>query len=412
MMHPPLSLPSLAPLRARLLNALVSRALPREFVVDSATASAARCRVDLNDAAAMESPAPFSPAAALFFLTGDSAWKLEFSSLEPLALRPELAAWRASGITRGVTAGEEAAQVGKNDFSSLPEPLRLAVLERLFWPVLNSLARWIGCEEKFGSAPESAPVWAQALPLMLTLPGGKRVYLRLFWADEGAARFLLERLEALPLRVVPDAAALPDAALPCLIEIGRMCLSPEEAASLASGDILLPERWTPEAPRLLLPGGPALACRLENGVLSVLGPDATLPPPCGQSSDSSEVSMNDPVSEYAEVSAKAAGGTPVLDRDAIAALELPVTFELAGLSLRVEEVAAIAPGYTFALGGDVSSVPVFLRIGGRVAARGRLVDVGGMPGVQITGMTVAGDENRDSFAHGESRTTENPAEGK
>ena len=43
---------------------------------------------------------------------------------------------------------------------------------------------------------------------------------------------------------------------------------------------------------------------------------------------------------------------------------------------------------------------------------GRLVDVGGMPGVQITGMTVAGDENRDSFAHGESRTTENPAEGK
>lgn len=413
MMHPPPSLPSLPPLRARLLNALVSRALPREFVVDSAAASAARCRLDLHDTAALESPVPFSPAATLFFLTGDSAWKLEFSSLEPLALRPELAAWRASGITGGVAAKEETAQAGKNDFFGLPEPLRLAVLERLFWPALNSLARWLGCEAKFGSVPGSAPVWAQALPLTLTLPGGERVYLRLFWADEGAARFVLERLEALPLRGVPDAAgALPDAALACLIEIGRMSLSPKEAASLAPGDILLPERWTPEAPRLLLPGGAALACRLENGVLSVLGPDATLPPPCGQSSDSSEVSMTEPVSEYAEVSEKAAEPTPVLDRDAIAALELPVTFELAGLSLRVEEVAAIAPGYTFALGGDVSSVPVFLRIGGRVAARGRLVDVGGMPGVQITGMTVGGDENRDSLAHGESRTTENPAEGK
>ena len=121
--------------------------------------------------------------------------------------------------------------------------------------------------------------------------------------------------------------------------------------------------------------------------------------------------MTESVSEYAEVSEKAAGGTPLLDRDAIAALELPVTFELASLSLRVEEVAAIVPGYTFALSGDVSSVPVFLRIGGRVAAKGRLVDVGGIPGVQITGVAFAGDETTDSFANVESPAAESQAKG-
>ena len=323
-------------------------------------------------------------------------WKVELSSLEALSLRPELAAWRAGA------AGEAGGLPSGNDFSALPAPLSLAVLERLFAPALDSLARWLGCETRFCSAPVPETAWGGPLPLTLALPDGERVYLRLFWNNEQAARFVLERLETLPLRAVPDAAgALPGAVLLCPLEVGGMSLSPGEAASLAPGDILLPERWTPEAPRLLLPGGTALACRLENGVLSVLGPDATLPPPCGGYPDSSEVTMTESVSEHA------AGGTPLLDREAVAALELPVTFELARLSLRVEEIAALAPGYTFALNGDASSVPVLLRIGGRIAARGRLVDVGGMPGVQITGMADAAGGSAEESANPESRAEGN-----
>lgn len=49
-----------------------------------------------------------------------------------------------------------------------------------------------------------------------------------------------------------------------------------------------------------------------------------------------------------------------------------------------KNLAAITPGHTFALGGEASSVPVYVRVGGKIAARGRLVDVGGIPGVQIT----------------------------
>lgn len=390
-------LPSLPPLRARLLNALVSRALPLDFAADAGTTPPAVCRLDVNGgAAAAEGGAPFASGAELFLLTGDSVWKVELSSLEALSLRPELAAWRAGA------AGEAGGLPSGNDFSALPAPLSLAVLERLFAPALDSLARWLGCETRFCSAPVPETAWGGPLPLTLALPDGERVYLRLFWNNEQAARFVLERLETLPLRAVPDAAgALPGAVLPCPLEVGGMSLSPGEAASLAPGDILLPERWTPEAPRLLLPGGTALACRLENGVLSVLGPDATLPPPCGGYPDSSEVTMTESVSEHA------AGGTPLLDREAVAALELPVTFELARLSLRVEEIAALAPGYTFALNGDASSVPVLLRIGGRIAARGRLVDVGGMPGVQITGMADAAGGSAEESANPESRAEGN-----
>ena len=63
--------------------------------------------------------------------------------------------------------------------------------------------------------------------------------------------------------------------------------------------------------------------------------------------------------------------------------------------------------YTFALNGDASSVPVLLRIGGRIAARGRLVDVGGMPGVQITGMADAAGGSAEESANPESRAEGN-----
>lgn len=402
MNHSSFSLPSLPPLRARLLNALITRALPVEFTADAGTDAAAPCVLDVNgEVAALEHPAPFAPAATLFLLTGDSLWKLECSSLEALALRPELAAWRA--------ASEDGVPCG-NQFSALPEALRLAVLERLFAPALDRLGRWVGCEAKFSAVPAQEPEWADPLPLKLALPGDESVYLRLFRADERAARFLLERLETLPLRRAPAVApdTLAAAALSCPVEVGGMRLSPREAAALVPGDILLPERWTPETPRLILPGGAALVCRVDNGALSVQGRDAAQPP-SHEPSDVNEVAMTEPVAEHAEVSEipeSVGGGEPLLDQGALAALELPVSFELAALNLRVEEVAALAPGYTFALGGDAASVPVFVRVGGRIAARGRLVDVGGMPGVQITALTPA-----EECSGADAGKAENTAEG-
>ena len=383
MRHSPLALPSLSPLRARLINALLSRVLPLNIPLDAGTPSELSCRLELNGgAASSELPAPFSPVATLTARVGDSLWKLELSSLEALALRPELENWR-SGTEDAVSGeGEPGASLPRHDFSELPEALCLAVLERLSVPALDKLGRWLGCETGYCSPSGPEPEWAEALPLVLTLPPGRTLYARLFWSDESSARFVLERLENLPLLPVSGPAGpLPDAVLACALEIGEMCLSAREAALLASGDVLLPERWTPEHPRLILPGGAVLACRLENGILSVLGPDATAAPLNGESSDS-EVNMSESLSEQSETPEE--GGSPLLGREEVNALELPVTFELASLHLRVEELAAITPGHTFALGGEAASVPVYVRVGGKIAARGRLVDVGGIPGVQIT----------------------------
>lgn len=394
MTHSSLPLSRLSPLRARLLNALISRALPVEFGADAGAGNDAPCRLDLNDrAAALDSSAPFASAATLFAVSGDAWWKLELSSLEALALRSELAEWRQSH---------------DSDFSALPEALTLAVLERLFEPALDKLARWLGCEAHFSPGPAAHIDWSPALPFTLTLPrDGKIVYARLFWSDDQAARFVLERLEALPPRTrTAMGKALPDAVLSCPVEIGAMSLSVEEGAALAPGDILLPERWTPETPRLMVPGLAGFACALEKGILSVLGRDAAQPliqsgMQKDEASESHEVVMTDPnapSSSSLDERSENSPGAPLVRREELDALELPVSFELATLTLRVDEVAALAPGFTFALSGDASSVPILVRVGGRALARGRLVDVGGVPGVQISSMTQPEEEKHGTDA--------------
>ncbi|HIU18205.1 MAG TPA: type III secretion system cytoplasmic ring protein SctQ [Candidatus Avidesulfovibrio excrementigallinarum] len=371
----PLGVPALSPLRVRLLNALVARALPAEVLLDAGADAALSGRLAVNSAAAaaLES-APFAPAATLFVQSGGALWKLEWSSLEALGLRPELRQWRESQAADG------------QDFALLPEGLRLAVLERLLAPSLAALGNFLGCETRCAACPVE-PAWSEPVPLALTLPGGgATVFLRLYWSDEGAARFILERLETLPLRARPASAG--NCAVPCRLEVGGMRLTPEELAGLACGDVLLPERWTPETPLLCPQGGAALVCRLSSGELTVVGPDAAASDAPGVTSKSVEVSMSEPVAEHGEEAA--AGGQPLLDEAAVGAMELPVTFELASLQLRVDELAALQPGYTLALGGDVASVPIGIRVGGRMLAHGRLVDVGGMPGVQIVALEPAG----------------------
>ena len=62
---------------------------------------------------------------------------------------------------------------------------------------------------------------------------------------------------------------------------------------------------------------------------------------------------------------------------------LELCFELDRRLLSMTEIEALAPGYTFAVkSGDPS--PVDLRVNGTLLARGRLVDMEGKLGVQIT----------------------------
>ena len=126
--------PALPPLQARLVNALVCRALPLTVALDAGAEQPVPCTLSFNVAAATaEQEAPFVPAAVLYLSSGEDLWRLEWSSLEALALRPDLASWRSA-----LPAGEQT-------FARLPGELCLAVLERLLQPALQRLEPFLGC---------------------------------------------------------------------------------------------------------------------------------------------------------------------------------------------------------------------------------------------------------------------------
>lgn len=372
--------PMLPPLQARLVNALVCRALPLTVPLDAGAEQPVPCTLSFNVAAATaERDVPFAPAAVLYLSSDEDLWRLEWSSLEALALRPDLAAWRSA-----LPAGEQT-------FVRLPGELCLAVLERLLVPALQQMEDFLGCELRCAGTPQTEIAWEGLLPLRLDLPGGEAVFLRLSWARENAARYVLERLEQLPMRT--EAKVRFTGTLACPLEAGQMHLSADEAATLVPGDVLLPESWAPETPRLRLPQGRALACRLGAGILSVLGPDMGDP-----SREPAEKGSEDGMSEEhlaptGAVQDDGPAAESAVDPASVGALELPVVFEIGRLHLRLDELAALVPGHTLALGGETPSPVVDIRVAGQLLAQGRLVDVGGMPGVQITRMHAAGQDS-------------------
>lgn len=140
--------------------------------------------------------------------------------------------------------------------------------------------------------------------------------------------------------------------------------------------------------------GRALACRLGDGILSVLGPDMGDP-----GREPAEKGSEDGMSEEHLAPTGAvrddgpAAEAAAVDPASVGALELPVVFEIGRLHLRLDELAALVPGHTLALGGETPSPVVDIRVAGQLLAQGRLVDVGGMPGVQITRMHAAGQDS-------------------
>lgn len=73
-------------------------------------------------------------------------------------------------------------------------------------------------------------------------------------------------------------------------------------------------------------------------------------------------------------------------------LELTISFELERRLITVGDLAALAPGYTFAL-GVLPDAPVTLRVSGRDIGTGRLVDLKGTLGVQILSLKNGGDHS-------------------
>lgn len=208
-----------------------------------------------------------------------------------------------------------------------------------------------------GASAEAYPI-----PVRLCLP------------DRESALELVERLDALPRRRALGLAG--DVPVPVSLEAGRMRLSVNELSSLEPDDVLLPETYPAREGRVTLrlcatSRSLAFACSLAEGcatILSVLNPEE------GPMSDENNT---------------AAGAAPSEGVDT-GELEVTLTFELERRLMTVRDVETLAPGYTFAFGGDALA-PVTLYANGKSVGKGRLVDLNGTLGVQVVSLGKVGE---------------------
>lgn len=162
-----------------------------------------------------------------------------------------------------------------------------------------------------------------------------------------------------------------------------MRLGLREAAELKCGDILLPGSYPARDGRLALRIGPpdapflAFACSLSGSEAAIL-------------SVFNAVSEEEPMSEATPSPETSPSAAPQDSLD-MGGLEVTLTFELERRRLTVRDVETLAPGYVFVLGGDALS-PVTLCVNGKAVGSGRLVDLNGTLGVQITRLDTGGEQ--------------------
>lgn len=348
--------PALNPLQARFLNALCTRRLPASFKLHGA------------DCALAPDPwqAPFTPACAINVAADGAMWRLEFASSAVLRLHPA-----------GALVGNDA---------TLPEELRLALLELALGPVFAALGQFLELSGPLTAAAEQTTdntAFACAVPLLLCLPA-ENIPVRIQAPDRQAAGAVLDRLQGLPLLHRP----VDGLRLSVALEAGEARLTRRELRELAVEDIILPAAYPALQGEITLRPGPGagIRCMLKDGLATILDVTPTLPLEDEIMTETlPDAATHEAAAPEAQTPENAAPTAPTapaepLDLDN---MEITVTFELERRLMSIAEIAALTPGYTFPLAVDTAA-PVTLRAGGQAIGSGRLVDLNGSLGVQIT----------------------------
>jgi type III secretion system YscQ/HrcQ family protein len=189
--------------------------------------------------------------------------------------------------------------------------------------------------------------------------------------SESLVRVLSTRAAARRRR--PSLQRLSGVAIPCAAEIARSSLTTAESRALSKGDVVLctpshpAERATPPLHRALL-RAPHARTALEVSIEPTT--DAWTPLRVEGAFTLEEPSMDEPRNTGEEMLADAM---------------IPLTVEMGRVVLRVEEIAALEPGDTLLLGRPPDGT-VELVAGGKILARGELVDVEGELGVRVVAL--------------------------
>ncbi|WP_298067811.1 type III secretion system cytoplasmic ring protein SctQ [uncultured Mailhella sp.] len=331
---PSFRFPKLSGEQARLQNALSIRQWPDAVPFGAGTAV---FRL-------LPEPASFEPAASLTAELDGERWTVELSSLDVLLRHPALA--------------------GFQDLSPLlPDAARLALLETLFRPLLNLMRQKLGTaisllNVQLAPRPVQNACAAGAVMELPACEAGPALSVTLRLVPE-SVEHLLPLLRSRPLRKNGFLAErLAEVPLESVFEAGYLQISRQDALRLAPGDILLPDAWLASEGTLLLHisagrgGWLGSRCTFREGRAELLSPLAFETEPC-------------------------------MDDDTKQELDVRLSFELERRTITVRELEALTPGYVFTLDADLQA-PVTLRANGKALGRGRLVDLGGTLGVQLT----------------------------
>lgn len=282
--------------------------------------------------------------------------------------------------------------------ADIPEPLRLAVLDILVTAALDALGHLGGAPQSveygFVSEPEESMENAPCLWLELVMPDGTHFPVRVTLPeDDTPVQAMLSALQTAapdPARAPTHSSAsrisLSSLAVTASVETGAMRLSLAECRGLAVGDILLPDDYPARENRARLVFEsrrpmPVLHCALHGRTATI--EHLTLPPEASMSDSTPQEQPAESApleTTHPEAPEAAEGVISVPDMD------LVVSFELERRLLTVAEVAALRPGHTFTLTTDPLA-PVTVRVQGKAIGTGRLVDLGGTLGVQITALS-------------------------
>ena len=371
--YPVFQPPTLPLEEARLANALATHCLPHEVSCGS---------LRLSLAFAPFAP-DFSPRCLLGITVGKELWRVALPSAQALYLHPDLATWQQN--------------------IPLPPALQQAVLEIVAAPVLEALSnvfastvkiRYTALWEEDGTsltptdsdALEALPPPVCTMPFCLNLSNAEHTLvlsLRLGLPNRAAAEALLLAVQNLPAPSVQPESPLLTAPLTMAFEYGSVQLSLAEWQGLGVEDILLPESladentvhlrfYSAQTPLNLA----ALGRRTEKGITLEQYPAFF---------SQEELVMSQNENQNPEAAEEQQPTEKSLDATAMGTLQVTLSFELEKRVLTLNELATLAPGYTFPLAVE-SAAPVTLSVNGKAVGRGRIVDMNGVLGVQVTAL--------------------------
>lgn len=338
----PLKLPAVSPDRVRLFNAASLRGRSRMLAIAGTPVKAV-----------LTKPVPdFEPALRLGADVNGRRWGIALRDLNLLTLHPLFSDPETAG-----TAPE-----------SLPPALLAAVAEVLAEPVAAALSQAtatpIAVTAEPPAAQEEIPLAGFALSWTAADGTPAETYVRLT-AAPGAAAVFADSLRSVP-RTQTGFLADQVGTVPFVLSTlgGGMTLAAAEYKALEAGDILLPETWLPRESQVTL--------SIRSAGRTVLTAPAQL--------DNCTVTLREAFAQCTE--------TTMTNTDE---LEVKLTFEIENRLITAGELKSLEPGYTFQLTGEPTTLVTVLA-NGRPVARGRLVDIGGAVGVELTQRAGAGDE--------------------